>query len=109
MVEGWIRAYIPALALLTNAAAITLDAPADPGPRVGLTFGEIYFPKVDPALEAERLKKELAKVAKDLEQTRKKLGDANMLAKAPPAKVEEWRALEATLAAREKSIRETLG
>ena len=61
-----------------------------------------------PESEVERLKKELAKVTKDLEQTRKKLGDANMLAKAPPAKVEEWRALEVILMEKEKSLRESL-
>jgi valyl-tRNA synthetase len=47
-------------------------------------------------------------VEKDLEQTRRKLGDANMLAKAPPAKVEEWRALELSLVEKEKSLRESL-
>ena len=106
--EGWIKDYLPALALLTNAASITQEKTGDFGPRVAVTFGDIYFPKADPALEADRLKKELAKVTRDLEQTRKKLGDANMLAKAPPAKVEEWRTLEATLAAKEKSVREAL-
>ena len=36
------------------------------------------------------------------------LSDANMLAKAPPAKVEEWRALEKSLVEKQKSIRESL-
>ena len=31
-----------------------------------------------------------------------------MLAKAPPAKVEEWRALEISLLEKEKSLRESL-
>ena len=77
-----------------------------PAPRPSRRVGELYLPGtglIDPALEIERLKKDLVKVTKDLEQTRKKLGDANMLAKAPPAKVEEWRALEVTLTAKEKS------
>ncbi len=45
---------------------------------------------------------------KDLEQTRKKLNDPNMQAKAPPAKLDEWRALEMILVEKEASIREAL-
>jgi valyl-tRNA synthetase len=100
------------LETLLNASELHLGKPENPGPKAFTPLGELYLPGtglVDPALEIERLKKELAKVIKDLEQTRKKLGDANMLAKAPPAKVEEWRALETALAAKEKSIREALG
>jgi valyl-tRNA synthetase len=88
-----------------------LNRPENPGPTAFAPLGELSLPGtglIDPALEIERLKKELLKVTKDLEQTRKKLGDANMLAKAPPAKVEEWRALEVTLVAKEKSVRENL-
>jgi valyl-tRNA synthetase len=100
------------LETLLNASELHLGKPENPGPKAFTPLGELFLPGsglVDPALEVERLKKELAKVTKDLEQTRKKLGDANMLAKAPPAKVEEWRALEVTLAAKEKSVREALG
>ena len=85
--------------------------PADPGPMTFTPLGQLYFPAtglVDPAAERERLGKDLAKVEKDLEQTRRKLGDTNMLAKAPPTKVAEWRALEVTLGEKEKSLRETL-
>ena len=63
---------------------------------------------IDPALEKDRLNKELAKVIKDLEQTRKKLNDPNMQAKAPPAKLDEWRALEMILVEKEASIRDSL-
>jgi valyl-tRNA synthetase len=99
------------LETLLNATELFLSAPEKPGPKAFTPLGELFLPGtglVDPALEIERLKKELAKVTKDLEQTRKKLGDANMLAKAPPAKIEEWRKLETDLATREKSIRESL-
>jgi valyl-tRNA synthetase len=85
--------------------------PADPGPMIFTPLGKLYLPAtglVDPALEKERFLKELAKVEKDLAQTRKKLGDADMLAKAPPAKVEEWRTLEISLLEKEKSLRESL-
>jgi len=37
-----------------------------------------------------------------------KLGDPNMLAKAPPAKLDEWRALETSLIEKEKSLRDSL-
>jgi valyl-tRNA synthetase len=50
----------------------------------------------------------LAKLEKDLEQTRKKLGDPNMLAKAPPEKVEQWRAHEFALVKQAASLRESL-
>ncbi len=105
---------IAVLSALLNASSVQVLslAPNPPGPKTFTPLGELYLPAtglVDPALEKDRLTKELAKVEKDLESTRKKLGDANMLAKAPPAKVEEWRALEATLIAKEKSLMESLG
>ena len=101
------------LAAFLNASDIQLlqAAPTNPGPKAFTELGELYLPAtglVDPAVEKDRLTKELAKVEKDLEQTRKKLGDANMLAKAPPEKVETWRALEVSLAEKEKSLRESL-
>ena len=101
------------LAAFLNASEITVlsQPPANPGPKAFTQLGELYLPAtglVDPAVEKDRLTKELAKVEKDLEQTRKKLGDANMLAKAPAEKVEQWRALEISLAEKEKSLRESL-
>ena len=100
------------LAFLNASEIQILTAPpAEPGPKVFTELGELYLPAsglVDPAVEKDRLTKELAKIEKDLEQTRKKLGDANMLAKAPLAKVEEWRKLEVTLAEKEKSLRDSL-
>ena len=99
------------LETLLNASELFLTAPEKPGPKCFTALGDLYLPGtglVDPTLEAERLKKDLVKITKDLEQTRKKLGDANMLAKAPPAKVEEWRALEIALIAKEKSVSESL-
>jgi len=101
------------LAAFLNASDIqVLDkAPENPGPKAFTELGDLYLPAtglVDPAVEKDRLTKDLAKVEKDLEQTRKKLGDPNMLAKAPPAKLEEWRKLEISLAEKEKSLRESL-
>lgn len=102
------------LAAFLNASEIKLiDAPpANPGPKAFTLLGDLYLPAaglVDPAVEKDRLTKELAKIEKDLDQTRKKLGDANMLAKAPADKVAQWRMLEITLAEKEKSLRESLG
>jgi valyl-tRNA synthetase len=101
------------LAAFLNASELQLleAPPANPGPKTFTPLGDLYLPAtglVDPAAEKDRLTKDLAKVEKDLEQTRRKLGDANMLAKAPPAKVEEWRALEISLAEKEKSLRASL-
>jgi valyl-tRNA synthetase len=99
------------LETLLNASALHLGRPDQPGPKAFTPLGELCLPGtglIDPAKDIDRLKKELAKIGKDLEQTRKKLGDANMLAKAPPAKVDEWRALELALAAKEKSVQESL-
>ncbi|MCE0523756.1 MAG: valine--tRNA ligase [Methylacidiphilales bacterium] len=101
------------LAALLNASAVQVLSvpPSHPGPKTFTPLGDLYLPAtglVDPAVEKDRLIKELSKVEKDLEQTRRKLGDANMLAKAPPARIEEWRALEASLVEKEKSLRQSL-
>ena len=85
--------------------------PFNPGPMTFTPLGQLYFPAtglIDPALERERLTKDLAKAEKDLEQTRRKLGDPNMLAKAPPSKLAEWRALEEALVEKETSLRDSL-
>jgi valyl-tRNA synthetase len=98
--------------LKAKEVRVVSAAPADPGPMTFTPLGQLYLPAtglIDPAAEKERLTKELAKVEKDLEQTRRKLSDTNMLAKAPAAKVEEWRALEISLVEKQKSIRESLG
>jgi valyl-tRNA synthetase len=105
--------HVGVLTALLNASAVQVLTvkPSDAGPKTFTPLGDLYLPAsglVDPALEKDRLTKELARVEKDLEQTRRKLGDANMLAKAPPAKIEEWRKLEVTLAEKENSLRESL-
>jgi valyl-tRNA synthetase len=104
---------IAVLTALLNASTVQVVAlpPENPGPKAFTQLGDLYLPAtglVDPAVEKDRLTKELAKVEKDLEQTRRKLDDANMLAKAPPAKVDEWRTLEISLVEKEKSLRESL-
>ena len=101
------------LTALLNATDVQVHTmpPEKPGPKTFTPLGELYLPAtglVDPALEKDRLAKELAKAQKDLEQTRKKLNDPNMQAKAPAAKLDEWRALEMILVEKEASIREAL-
>ena len=101
------------LTALLNAAGVQVHTMAceNPGPKTFTPLGELYLPAtglVDPVVEKERLTKELAKVGKDLEQTRRKLTDPNMLAKAPPAKLDEWRAFEMILVEKNASIRESL-
>jgi valyl-tRNA synthetase len=88
---------------LVPSGLVSSERPFTDEPKAVLPTG-----LVDPAVEKDRLTKELSKVEKDLEQTRRKLGDPNMLAKAPPAKLEEWRALEASLAEKDRSLRESL-
>jgi valyl-tRNA synthetase len=112
--NGFSDDELSVLAALLNATDVQVHTmpPENPGPKTFTPLGELYLPAaglVDPALEKERLNKELAKVIKDLEQTRKKLNDPNMQAKAPPAKLDEWRALEMILIEKEASIREALG
>ena len=101
------------LSSFLNASELILadQAPAEPGPKTFTPLGELYLPAtglVDPGVERDRLTKELSKVEKDLEQTRRKLGDSTMLAKAPVVKVEQWRALEITLVEKQKSLHESL-
>ncbi|HEX4138891.1 MAG TPA: valine--tRNA ligase [Candidatus Methylacidiphilales bacterium] len=111
--NGFTDDELSVLGALLNASDVQVHTlpPQNPGPKTFTPLGELYLPAtglVDPALEKDRLTKELAKVGKDLEQTRKKLNDPNMQAKAPPAKLDEWRALEMILVEKEASIREAL-
>jgi len=111
--NGFTDDELTVLAALLNASDVQVHTvpPENPGPKTFTPLGELYLPAtglVDPALEKDRLNKELAKVIKDLEQTRKKLNDPNMQAKAPAAKLDEWRALEMILVEKEASIREAL-
>ena len=111
--NGYTEEELSVLAALLNASDVQVHTMAleNPGPKTFTPLGELYLPAtglVDPALEKDRLMKELARATKDLEQTRKKLTDPNMLAKAPAAKLDEWRALEMILVEKEASIRKSL-
>lgn len=103
---------IEVLALLLNASQVEIVSVAPKNVPVAFTpIGELYLPLtgvIDPAAEKARLDKDLAKTLKDLELTNKKLNDTNMLAKAPAAKVEEWKSLQAELAAKHQRLLEQL-
>lgn len=101
------------LVVLLNASELTLleRAPEPPGPMAFCPLGKLYLPAtglVDVEQERERLNKELSKVEKDLESTRKKLGDPAMLERAPAAKVQEWRDLEVVLVEKQTTLKERL-
>jgi valyl-tRNA synthetase len=111
--NGFSEDELSVLTALLNATDVQVHTlpPENPGPKTFTPLGELYLPAaglVDPALEKDRLNKELTRVQKDLEQTRRKLNDPNMQAKAPPAKLDEWRGLELILIEKEASIRESL-
>nr|MCU0229784.1 class I tRNA ligase family protein [Acidobacteriota bacterium] len=103
-----LAAFAPRIALLTNAEAVgVIDRAADPGPalRQVLDDLEVVIPlagAVDTAAERARLEKEQAKLSKDLEAVRTKLGNPSFVERAPAEVVEKERgritALEGRLA-----------
>jgi len=96
----WIHDHIPTFARLINAEKVCVEpayqaAPAVP--RVLTPLGELYMPLdglVDTSAEADRLKKEIAKVEAELAMVRKKLENENFVANAPAAVVQEHRQRE---------------
>jgi valyl-tRNA synthetase len=106
------NAEIEVLGLLLNAEKVEIVEAAPKNCPVAFTpLGELYMPLagvIDPAAEKGRLEKETAKTLKDLELTEKKLNNKDMIAKAPAAKVEEWKALHAELLAKRKRLEEQL-
>jgi valyl-tRNA synthetase len=80
---------------MLNASQIEIvtAAPART-PMLFTPLGELFLPLdgvVDKDKERDRLGKELAKIRKDIDLTAKKLDNADIIAKAPPEKVAEWR------------------
>jgi valyl-tRNA synthetase len=98
------------LGLLLGASDLTQDSENKKNGRFTHTpCGDLFILiEVDPALEKQRLEKELAKMRKDLELTDKKLNDSNMLAKAPAEKVTQWRELAKELAGKEAKLKKQL-
>jgi valyl-tRNA synthetase len=96
----------------TSSSSITFITIKPPNTPFALTpLGEFYpvlKGVIDPEMEKKRLLKELEKAAKDLELTEKKLNDPNMIAKAPPERVAEWRALADEIKSRLLRLQERL-
>jgi valyl-tRNA synthetase len=97
---AWAPEEIPAFARLINAGEVTLqpafEAPSGM-PRALTPMGELYMPLdglVDAAAEADRLKKEIARVENELALVRRKLANGNFVANAPAAVVQEHRERE---------------
>jgi valyl-tRNA synthetase len=82
---------------LLNLESLDLIAQSNTSAPMVLTpLGELTMPlegQVDVEKERVRLAKEIEKAQVDMEREEKKLGNADMLAKAPAEKVEEWKQL----------------
>jgi valyl-tRNA synthetase len=93
----WAGDQIPVFGRLINAEAVSIEPAYQAGaavPRALTPMGELYMPLdglVDTSAELDRLKKEIAKVEVELETVRKKLANANFVANAPAAVVQEHR------------------
>ncbi|MDD5262243.1 MAG: valine--tRNA ligase [Methylacidiphilales bacterium] len=88
-----------------------ISAPLAKTPVALTPLGDLYLPLtglIDVEKEKQRLEKEIAKAQASLERESKKLENTAMLAKAPPEKVEEWRALKAEAESQLAKFREQL-
>ena len=103
-VADWVAEETDTLALLAGAGKIELqsDYDAPKGTPAAVTdVGEVYMPLeglIDVEAEKSRLDKEIAKVAKEVQKSESKLGNAAFVDKAPAAlvdrekeRMEEWR------------------
>jgi valyl-tRNA synthetase len=82
---------------LLNAEELELvDAPPAKTPMLITSLGELFLPLtglVDVEKEKARIEKAVAKAKDDIAREEKKLGNQQMCEKAPPEKVEEWKAV----------------
>lgn len=98
--------YVEAAARVSLATELGADA-------LRLTLGDCEIAvragaAVDPALQSDRLRRELAAVEKDLAGVRTKLGNPSFVQRAPAEIVAKQRALEAELDERRARIQERL-
>jgi valyl-tRNA synthetase len=105
----------PLLLKLMGASSLRLAAPGEAKPAASaaniLAWGEVWTPlagHVDPAAEAARLGKELAKLEKEAAAAAAKLENPGYLAKAPEEVVEETRERLAECESRRQSLERSL-
>lgn len=110
--EELTEAELRVAASMLNAEAVELvQEKVKHCPVIFTPLGELYLPLeglVDPVEEIARLEKELTKTEKDIEVTDKKLANKQVIAKAPPEKVQGWRDHAAVLAAKRERLREQM-
>ena len=83
------------LQTLLNASEIELVEKEMPQtPVIFTALGDLYLPLtglIDPVAEKQRIEKEILKLAKDIDLTEKKLGNQEVVSRAPAEKVTAWR------------------
>ena len=98
------------LRILLNAKSvepISDSADLKGTPSVASLLGELFLPLeglVDVEAEKDRLRKELAKVEKEIEKVIKKLGNENFVSRAPAEVIEEHKERQASWEAKKESI-----
>lgn len=99
--------------LLLNAQEIQMTEGRPERTPFSITpLGDLFLPVeglIDLEKERARLDREVAKAEADLARERKKLENQEMLAKAPPEKVEEWRRIEREAAERLAKLQDQIG
>jgi valyl-tRNA synthetase len=104
------RAYVSALARLESLTEFSGERPAQSATAVadGVVFYVPLAGVIDFAKERERLSKELAKTESDILKINAKAGNADFLARAPQAQIDEARAQHEAANARRAQLKETL-
>jgi valyl-tRNA synthetase len=102
------------LKLLLNAETLEMVTSYEPSkgtPTVHSSLGELYLPLeglIDLEAEKARLSKELARITSEIEKVQQKLGNANFVAKAPPAVLEDHRQRLAAWQAKQQQVETAL-
>jgi valyl-tRNA synthetase len=100
--------------LLLNAEELSVDPhlrPQKGTPMAVTPLGELYLPLeglIDLGAERARLRKELAKIAAEIEKAQAKLGNSDFVAKVPPNVLEEHRRRLAEWEGKHRQVRSAL-
>jgi len=108
--RNFIQLYAPFLNAATNTTSVIVPTLINPKGRIVRSFGPLEFAidsntTVDKPAEIAKLKKEIERLAKDIESKKARLSDEAFLSKAPAKIVDDMRA---TLAEREVEHRKLL-